>query len=54
MNSKKTEHITFGSSRQLKKNENRSIDINGDTTVGSTCIRYFGFGQINNSTLNTI
>ena len=42
MNSKKTEYITFGSSRQLKKNENMSIDINGDTIVGSTCIRYLG------------
>ena len=42
MNSKKTEYITFGSSRQLKKNEIRSIEINGDTIVGSTCIRYLG------------
>ena len=40
MDSKKTEYITFGSSRQLKKNEIRSIDINGDIIVGSTCIRY--------------
>ena len=42
MNSKETEYITFRSSRQLKKNENRHIDINGDTIVGSTCIRYLG------------
>ena len=42
VNSKKTEYITFGSSRQLKKNEIRSIDINGDIIAGSTCIRYIG------------
>ena len=40
MNSKKTEYINFGSFRQLKKNEIRSIDINGDIVAGSTCIRY--------------
>ena len=40
MNSNKTEYITFGSSRQLKKNEIRSIDINGDIIAVSTCIRY--------------
>ena len=34
MNSKKTEYITFGSSKQLM--------INGDLIAGSTCIRYLG------------
>ena len=42
MNSKKTEYITFGSSRQLKESGNGSININGDAIVGSTCIRYLG------------
>ena len=42
MNSKKTEYITLGSARQLKKNEIRSIDISGDIIAGSTCIRYLG------------
>ena len=40
MSSKKTEYITFRSSRQLKKNEIRSIDINGDIIAGNTCIRF--------------
>ena len=40
INSNKTEYITFRSSRQLKKNEIRSSDINGDIIAGSTCIRY--------------
>ena len=42
MDSKKTEYITFGSSKQLTKNNVKSIDINGDQIPSGTCIRYFG------------
>ena len=42
MNSKKTEYITFGSSKHLMKNNVKSIDINGDLIAGSTYIRYLG------------
>ena len=42
MNSKKTEYITLRSSKQLMKNNVKSIDISGDQIASSTCIRYLG------------
>ena len=42
MNSKKTEYITFGSSKQFMKNNVKSININGDPIASITCIRYLG------------
>ena len=42
MDSKKTEFITFGSSKHLMKNNVKSIDINSDQIASGTCIRYLG------------
>ena len=56
MNRKKTEYITFGSSKQLLKNNVKTININGDQITSSTCIRYHGVWadqQLNFKTSNS-
>ena len=54
MNSKKTEYITFGSSKQLMKNIVKSIDINHDQIASGTCIEYLGVWANQQLNLNII
>ena len=42
MNASKTEYIYFGSSHQLARCENKSLDVNGELVERTDVIKYLG------------
>ena len=42
MNASKMEYINFGSSHQLTKCENKSLDVNGELVERTEVIKYLG------------